>query len=77
MNIEIEKFETGWFDLNLRLSESDIEELITNLEKMKNDRDYFFNIQSSFEGSEPSLSNLRISLGIEEIGNNVEMYPLG
>ena len=75
MNIDIEKFETGWFDLFLRLSEPELDDLIANLERLKHEKDYFFNIQSNHESSDPGISNLVISLGTNGLENNAEMYP--
>lgn len=76
MNVTTEKFETDWFDVIVRLSPSEIDALVANLERMKGDASYHFHIQSKFESSTPDLSNLTFYSASGDEDANVEMYPI-
>ena len=59
MIAEIEIWKEGWQGISLGLSNEEIDQLISLLQKIKNDNDQHFHISSTWEG-EPGIGDIEI-----------------
>jgi len=51
MHIKLEDFNTGWYGMSITLNTDDIDQLITNLKAIKEDKEKHFHFFSDYEGS--------------------------
>ena len=75
MRMTTEQFETGWCDIRLVLSETEIDALCANLQGLKQDSTYVFHVQSDFQEEGPGIANLTVVLGSGDQADNASMYP--
>ena len=50
MHVEIEDFKTGWYGIGIGIRENEIDILIEQLKKMKQEKTQHFHLSSEFEG---------------------------
>lgn len=68
MKANIHKFETGWYGIQIGLSEHDINKLIADLKELKDSKGHFHR-RSDFEG-DGGIGDIEFSyLESDEIGN--------
>lgn len=51
MHVNIEDFKTGWYGMAITLSTEDIDQLIANLQEIKEDKGKHFHFFSEYEGN--------------------------
>ncbi len=75
MIAEIEIWKEGWQGISLGLSNEEIDQLISLLQKIKNDNDQHFHISSTWEG-EPGIGDIEIYVKDEKQKNNMSLSSL-
>jgi hypothetical protein len=61
MRGEIERFSTGWSQVNIRFRRDELDKLIDALRQLKTDETHM-HLRSTFEASEPGIADIEISL---------------
>jgi len=71
MKVEIEDFNTGWFGLVIGIKNSEIDQLINALKKMKESNGHF-HLRSDYEGS-GGVGDIEFYSQDEKEKNNMEL----
>lgn len=75
MNINIENFKTGWFGLFVGLKEKDIDQLILNLNWLKENKKVktknHFHIRSNYEGN-GGIGDVEFYLEDDTVSDNMK-----
>ena len=74
MKSSIKNFDTGWYGLNISLSECDIENLIEYLQLLKNDHSYHFHLYSTaFDTDSGGVADIQFTREIESEKSNMKV----
>ena len=72
MKADIEDFKTGWFGVSLQLRDSDIDELMIYLNRLKADGSYHFHLFKNEESTKcPGIADFEISFQSEDEADNL------
>ena len=71
MQAEIEKYKSGWYGLTLGLKTNEIEQLITALQNLKENKNHF-HFRSEF-GGEDGVGDIEFYYQAEEQKSNLEI----
>lgn len=73
MDIQLNKFPSGWVGMSLTLTDEDINKLVSRLTSLQNGKCGHFHIRRDDLSGEPSVADIEISLDNNDSGTmNIE-----